>query len=286
MIEPILDSHGLSDPGLARSTNGDQFLIARLARTVVVEQTTLAVDDATRLTARRPGLLFLVADGLGDAPIAQRASSLAAQATLSYVLNTMPWFWRLDDYEEELEDELHRAMERCQRRIEAEVEENPSCRGMGTMLTVGYVLWPRLYIVHVGSGRAYLWRKDRLERMTRDQVPPEDEPGGERMSRAMWSVLGGETSEVRPDVYRAELAPGDAVLLCTDGLWRQVPDAQMAGILSNAPSARAACESLIDAASEAGGVDNATSVVVRFPTAGTAPGRAGRTAAEAALPAQ
>jgi serine/threonine protein phosphatase PrpC len=246
---PTPDCHGLTDRGLQRRENGDHFLIARLARSVVIERTSLEVEDSTALTSGRSGYLFLVADGLGDTPEAERASALAVDAILRYALHSMPWFFRLEEYEEDLKAELKRAMEKCQLRIEAEVEENPSRRGMGTALAMAYALWPRLYVVQVGNPRAYLLRGGKLDRVTKAEAP---------------SVIGGGTSALNPEVYRASLEIGDILLLATDGLTLHVPDPRIGEILRTAGSARQACESLVDAANEGGGSDNVSVVVARF----------------------
>ena len=246
---PAPDSHGLTDRGLQRRENGDHFLIARLTRSVVIEKTSLEVEDSTALTSGRSGYLFLVADGLGDTPEAERASALAVDAILRYALHSMPWFFRLEEYEADLEDELKRAMEKCQLRIEAEVAENPSRQGMGTALVMAFVLWPRLYVVQVGSPRAYVLRGGNLDRVTKA------EPA---------SVIGGGASTLEPEVYRASLEIGDVLLLATDGLTRHVPDAGLAELLRAAGSARQACETLVDAANQGGGSDNVSVVVARF----------------------
>ncbi|HTA19452.1 MAG TPA: serine/threonine-protein phosphatase, partial [Polyangia bacterium] len=57
--------------------------------------------------------------------------------------------------------------------------------------------------------------------------------------------------------------PGDLYLVCSDGLWGAVPDPKMKAILRSTPDIEAACQLLIDAANEAGGPDNITSVLVR-----------------------
>jgi protein phosphatase len=252
---PRPDAHGLTDRGRERRENGDHFLIARLSRAVVVDQTSLELADSTRLTSGRQGDLFLVADGLGDTPAAERASALAVDGLLRYALNTMPWFFRLEDYEEDLEDELKRAMEKCQARIEAEVEENPSRKGMGTALAAAFVLWPRLFVVQVGSPRGYLFRGGRLMRLTAAEGDPEP------FSRALFSVIGGE---LHPAVRRATLELGDTLLLATDGLSRHVPEEKVAEILGRPTSARVACGSLVEAVNQGGGTDNTSVVVARF----------------------
>jgi protein phosphatase len=270
------DFHGESDPGLVRPANEDQFLIAELSQSMVVHGTTLAIEEETSLRGGRPGFLFLVADGMGGAPAGERASLLAVQGVVRSVLAAMPDFHRLEDREEDFEKELQSLLEKCQLAVAADVRENPSREGMGTTLTMAYVLWPRLYVVHVGDARAYLHHGGRLEQITTDHTvqPPAPNVEGARAQKVLWNVIGGEHPEVWPDVYKATLEPGDLLLLATDGLHREVPDPSIAKILRSSRDARDACRSLVEAATRAGGHDNVTVVVARWEPPGSAASKA------------
>jgi serine/threonine protein phosphatase PrpC len=262
------DFFGLSDLGRVCKTNEDQFLIAELSKSMLVHQTSLAMDDATCLPGRRPGYLFLVADGVGGAPAGEEASRLAVASIIRTVLGTMPWFFRLEDHEEDLEEELKQMLKKCQIKIEADVLENPSRAGMGTTLTMAYVIWPRLYVVHVGDARAYLYRDTGLIQITEDHTVAQAlSPSAAVRSpyrMVLWNVLGGGTLEVSPSVYKVQLKNQDVILLATDGLGRHVPDDTIAEILKGSLSAQTAATELVSAANEAGGRDNTTVVVARF----------------------
>ena len=266
--QPRPDFHGETDPGLVRTANEDQFLIAELSQSMVVHETTLAIEEETRLRGGHPGFLFLVADGLSARPAGERASRLAVQGVLRSVLGAMPDFHRLEDREADFEKELRWVLERCRLAVAADARENPSREGMATRLTMAYVLWPRLYVVHVGDARAYLYHAGRLEQITTDhtvQVPP-PAPRAEtaRAQKILSNVIGGEAPLVRSDVYKATLKDGDLLLLATDGLHRELPDTGIAEILGNSRNARDACRSLIESAKRAGGHDNVTVIVARW----------------------
>ncbi|MCA9133612.1 MAG: hypothetical protein KDA45_10675, partial [Planctomycetales bacterium] len=69
----------------------------------------------------------------------------------------------------------------CQKRIEREVAAIPQRRGMGSTLTLCYIVWPKMFVVHVGDSRCYLMRGGHLQPLTRDHTlahwDAESEPG-------------------------------------------------------------------------------------------------------------
>jgi protein phosphatase len=270
-----MDVYGLSDRGRVRQANEDQFLIADLNKSLLVHQTSLSHDDHTRLFGGSQGKLLLVADGMGGHAQGQRASAVAVGGVTDYVLNTMPWFFRLEpDQEADLDHELRAALEECQRRIEAVAAGDPQSRGMGTTLTLAYVLWPRLYVVHAGDSRCYLLRGGRLEQITKDHTVAQqlvdqgalrpEEAHESRWSHVLWNCVGGTAHALHPDVYKASLQVGDTLLLCTDGLTASLPPAQVREVLGRGPGAERTCRDLVEAANTRGGPDNVTVVVAQF----------------------
>src|ERR1700682_5785907 len=110
-----MDCFGLTDIGKVREGNEDQFLIADLNKSMLIHQTSLAHEDHTRLFGWSQGKLLLVADGMGGHAGGKRASTIAVQALAHYVLNTMSWFFRLQENQEaDLAEELQAALEACQ----------------------------------------------------------------------------------------------------------------------------------------------------------------------------
>jgi serine/threonine protein phosphatase PrpC len=276
------DFFGLSDIGRARKNNEDQFLIAELSKSMLLEQTTLPIEDSTRLSAGRRGKLLVVADGMGGQPAGERASAVAVQSIIKYALNVLPWFFRLKDDEGDLEGDLKRAMEKCQASIERDAAQNPERQGMGSTLTMAYILWPALYAVHVGDSRAYLFRRGHLEQITQDhtigqqlvaQGIPQGGPSGKPPFRkVLWNFLGGSTPDLSPAVYKVQIQEDDTLLLATDGLGRHVSDSEIADVLAAAVSTEESCHRLIDLANERGGRDNTTVIIARYPRTEAAKG--------------
>jgi protein phosphatase len=69
---------------------------------------------------------------------------------------------------------------------------------------------------------------------------------------------------MQPEVYKIDLKSGDVLLLCTDGLTTHIQDSMMAYALRMKINAKEICHHLVDAANQAGGVDNITLMIARF----------------------
>ena len=267
-------SAGLTDIGQRRSANQDQYLVADLDKSMTIHSTTLPVDDETELHSGLRAQLLLVADGMGGHRGGDVASKIGIGTIAKYVLNSMPWFFSLaHDHDDDQREELLSAMAECEEALEAEAAADPALARMGTTLTMAYLIWPRMYVVHIGDSRCYLLRDGRLAQITRDQTAAQElvdqgtitaeEAIRSPLSHILLSSLGPGHSSYRPEVSRTDLEAGDRVLLCSDGLTSEVSDDRIAELLGGAESAKRATEDLVEAANEAGGKDNIT-VVVSF----------------------
>jgi protein phosphatase len=200
---------------------------------------------------------------------------LAIDSVTTYVLNNVPWFFQLhEDPQDDFLDQLTSALEHCQARMSTEGNSIPTHKGMATTITLAYIVWPRLYVVHVGDSRCYLFRNSKLKQVTKDHtmaqqfvekgvLDPEDAEKSQ-WSDVVWNVVGGSSDELLPEVYKAEIRIGDTVLLCTDGLTNHVSDEQISELLNAKVDIESVCHRLVDAANNAGGTDNITVVVARF----------------------
>jgi protein phosphatase len=269
-----IDCFGLTDRGRVRESNEDQFLIADLDKTMLVRQSSLADADHARMFGGGRGHLLVVADGIGGATGGQRASGLAVQTVTRFVLDIMPWFFRLRSREDDAVEELKEALEASRSAVAAAASAERGREKMGTTMTLAYVLWPRLFVVHAGDSRAYLYRGGRLHLITHDhtlaqKMVDEGHLPPQALEKSPWShvlykCIGANQSELNPDVFRATLADGDTLLLCTDGLTGPVPESLIAEYLTIG-RAEDAARGLLAAALDAGAPDNVTVVVVRFP---------------------
>jgi protein phosphatase len=222
-----------TDVGQVREGNEDGYLI----------------DEAMGLVA--------LADGMGGHLGGEVASATALEALRAGVTSGNP---------------LRESIEEANRAVYAKSLTDPSLHGMGTTLTAGtLVSGGTLLIGHVGDSRAYLFRDGELRRLTtdhshveelvRDGKITEDEAAVHPMRSVITRALGID-ERVDVDVYPVELAPGDLVVLCSDGLTDMVHEDAIASELRRESDAKRAATRLVDTANRAGGVDNITVVVI------------------------
>ena len=205
--------------------------------------------------------LFAVADGMGGAQAGELASRLAAAAIEEGGLG-------LDG-----EEAVVGVIRTANARIFERALQDPAVAGMGTTATVALVdeHAGRLTLAHVGDSRAYRFRDGSLEQLTTDHSLVGELVRSGRLTEAEAAVhphrsvitraLGTE-AEVEVDARTIDLAAGDLVLLCSDGLSAMVRDDEIVRVLGAAGGdPHLAAEALVRAANEAGGEDNVTVVV-------------------------
>jgi len=140
--------------------------------------------------------------------------------------------------------------------------------GRATSTAVALTLMgPFAYVAHVGDSRAYLFRDGKLRCLTTDHTlamlqMKRGELSAEEYAtspyRKTLTQAIGVTAEIRPDIAEIRIAPGDLLLLCTDGLHRMVPDKRIAEILAEPGPLDERALHLVQAANDGGGKDNVT----------------------------
>jgi protein phosphatase len=272
---PRIDVFGQTDAGRQREHNEDQFVIADLSKSLAVEMTSLQDERTTKRIDRTKGKLLIVADGLGGHAAGDRASALVAGTVSHHLRSLAPLLLQLDSTdEEEIRRVLQTAVQKAATIVAEESTRNPSRAGMGTTLTMAYVLWPTAFLLHVGDSRAYLYRNKELGQLTTDHTIAQQlvDAGAmdaeiarrTRWASALWNVIGGSQTKFMLFVSKVPLEPGDTMLLCTDGLTKHVSDKEIADVLERVKPSEPACRALVDLANSRGGTDNITVIVARF----------------------
>ena len=267
-----MDVYGVTHPGKVRTENQDHFLICALRKQMVVQQTSLPAAEHLMSDSQRLSLLMMVADGVGGGAKGAEASRLALEAVSQYVARGMRCYYAAHSADdEEFSQALEAGAGQCHAELLRRGQEDPEYRGMATTLTLYLGVWPRAYLLQVGDSRAYLLRDNELVQITRDQTMAQElidlgvmaraEASTTKLAHTLSSSIGGRQSA--PVVTRIDLAWGNVVLLCSDGLTRHVSDERIRDQLRAMTSARQVCEDLVQEALEQGGSDNITVIVRR-----------------------
>jgi protein phosphatase len=244
----------LSDPGLRRNSNEDCY------------------------STRADIGLFMVADGMGGHVAGEVASRVAVEAIQLFVEETAgadknrTWPFPFDPTLSLDANRIKAAFRLANRRIASTIADTEELRGMATTASALLAGTEAACVAHVGDSRVYVLRDGQLSQITHDHSWVEEQVRAGAMSPSAarlhpWrnvvtrALSGGEDPEV--DVTELNLRAGERFLLCSDGLFSVVSDAQITEILSNKALALAdVCRRLIDAANGGGGPDNITAVVV------------------------
>ena len=242
-----------TDPGRRRKNNEDSF------------------------RAREDLGLFVVADGMGGHVAGEIASRLAVEAIERSVAAPTPagasGAAPVRTGAVDARDRLGTALLEANREMAAPIAGDAALHGMATAAVALLAAAGAAVLAHVGDSRAYRYRARHLTRLTSDHSWVEEQMRAglltpEAARRHPWRhvvtrALCGET-DLDVEVSDVDLAPGDRLLLCSDGLSSVVPDAGIAGVLRKGQDhpPRDVCGELVRRANAAGGPDNVTVVLV------------------------
>jgi PPM family protein phosphatase len=233
---------GLTDPGLLRTVNQDDYYI----------------DPE--------GRFFIVADGMGGHAGGQEASQLATEAIQTYLEK----HWQSAATPEEL---LEQALLEANQAILQDQQSHPERSDMGTTAVVVMFREEQSWLAHVGDSRLYRFRGSHLEQITEDHTwvaramkAGDLTPEQARMHpwRHVLSQCLGRKDLPKVEVQPIDVQVGDRLLLCTDGLTEELSDDLIASSLQARLKGEETAAHLIEAAKEKGGRDNITVVIVEI----------------------
>jgi len=218
-------------------------------------------EDSFAILADRE--IYLVADGMGGHNAGEVASRLAIETLIDYF--TPARLRRMRGHDEETRHSLVVGLHQANRAVMDAAEYEPNYRGMGSTLIVCRLDGATLHTCHVGDTRCYVADASGITQITTDHTAMTYLPRGEGekpRSRPVVTMAIGFAFQQDPEYHRLTLKPGQQVLLCSDGLWSMVTDAEIHAILMAAASLEEACANLLERANAAGGRDNITAVVL------------------------
>ncbi|WP_162616323.1 PP2C family protein-serine/threonine phosphatase [Xylanimonas allomyrinae] len=236
---PLIEVGGVSHAGRVRQVNEDAALVS--------------------------DTVLVVADGMGGHDAGDLASAAVVESFRP--LTAYRWLERADV--EAAIDSAHRAVRSIAARPGAAA--GSTLAGAVACLVGGEPSW---LVFHVGDSRVYRFDGERLERLTVDHsvvqekvdagelTPAQAEayPGKNVITRAV-GLSSPETGPYAADFSVRSMLSGDVLLVCSDGLTREVPDGGIEAVLRAQPDPQEAAQALVDKAVQAGGRDNVTAVV-------------------------
>lgn len=246
-----LSAHGLSDIGRRRVSNEDAW----------------GKDDALGV--------YVVCDGMGGHAAGEVASRESVDTVLGMVRREEALLKQVASGDQSAD-----SIRRVQRTLEAAVqaatymvfalaETEPEQRGMGTTLSALLVCDRLGVTAQVGDSRIYQVRRGVARRLTEDhtlvawqvkqgiisEAEAERSPHKNVITRAV-----GSRDYVQVDTRVIDVEPGDAFLLCSDGLHGYLEDHEIGPVVDLGPEP--ATRQLIDLANKRGGRDNITAIVI------------------------
>ncbi|MBK8793626.1 MAG: Stp1/IreP family PP2C-type Ser/Thr phosphatase [Holophaga sp.] len=221
--------------------------------------------------------LYVVADGLGGHAAGEVASQIVVEKIGQFIAQTVEQdrTWPLE-YDVTIPydgNRLKAALMLSDQAIVEDIRNNPERESMGSTVVACLVHGSRVTLAHVGDSRAYLLDSEGMRQVTRDHswvaeqvangiLTPEEarkHPFRNVITQALGN--GGELDVAVQELQVREL---ERLLLCSDGLSGMVQDADIWGIVQQAPSLQRAAHDLVERARANGGEDNITVIIVGF----------------------
>ena len=213
--------------------------------------------------------IYIIADGVGGTNSGEIASRTAVNEVAQY-FEEHPL---VATGKEQICAEIFTALKKANFRVYDMAQRFPSNRGMATTMVVACIRGKDVFFANVGDSRAYLYERGTLNQLSEDHtyvnallkagVISEEEAENHADKNMITKAVGAERY-IEPDFYHIELNEEACLMLCTDGLYGEVPDRDMAKLFNKGLSMTETCEKLVEMANKNGGHDNITVICIRF----------------------
>jgi PPM family protein phosphatase len=231
-------------------------------------------EDSIHLWVKDHFLLAVVADGMGGAVAGEEASRIAVETIQTNLIDVNPKVDFSRFSEDNLIDQLAEAVRQANYNIINRATAIPEFKGMGTTLTLVFARQNEVLLAHVGDSRAYLVDGfDRsINQLTSDhsfvqalidsghltEADAENHP----MRNVLYRALG-QLGDVDIDLISGiQLAAGDRLVMCSDGLTLHVRSQEILKIALSTDSPEQISQRLVDLANQRGGRDNVSVIVI------------------------
>lgn len=194
------------------------------------------------------GAVLAVADGMGGAKGGRVAAEMCVHGFME------AWYGGLPETLG-LERRVDRALGSANLWIHAMGRRDPNLAGMGTTFSAVILRGRRAHLAHVGDSRIYRLRGESLELLSEDHTL-----SGAGQDHILYRAVGLE-DRLRIDYSEHPLEPHDRFLLCSDGLYGALKQADLARVLLERATPESTAETLVELALQRGSQDNVTALV-------------------------
>jgi len=194
------------------------------------------------------GVVTAVADGMGGAKGGRVAAELCVHSFMEAYYSLAETLG--------MEQLLDRCLDAANRWIHAMGRRDPNLAHMATTFSALILRGRRAHLVHVGDSRVYRLRGERLELLTADHTL-----NGPELDHILYRAVGLEPL-LRTDYAVHTLEAHDRFLLCSDGLYGALRQAEIARILLERATPQSSADTLVELAFEHGSNDNITALVM------------------------
>jgi serine/threonine protein phosphatase PrpC len=259
--------------GLRRAENQDHHAVIRRARSQQVVLSDVMLDQTHEV--EEIAYLMMVADGMGGQVFGEFASRVVIQTLWELTARATSWVMRMKHIDSpRMRDRVQAYVAELQKTLRIQSEMDPRLEGMGTTLTTAYLVGRDAIVSHIGDSRAYLSRDGRLMRITEDQTLAQRllDMGGSpeevaRYRNVLSNCLSTQDETVEAAIFHVPLQENDKLMLCSDGLTRELSDEELRVELAVERTPQQLCDHLLQMALDRGGHDNITIVVAQLETA-------------------
>lgn len=251
----MLESYGTTDVGRKRQRNEDSFAVNKEIN------------------------FFLVADGMGGHNAGDVASATAAKTIEEFMLRShhnrdIDWPYGMEPQQSFDGNRIRTAVKLANHKVWQLSDSNPEYSGMGTTVVCFAVRDNLATVASVGDSRCYLFHAGEMTPVTKDDIWlnetwvrrafTEEQLQKIPLKNVLSKAIGSK-EDVDFPVLEQILAPGDMLLMCSDGLHGLISSEELHKAQKDYGSdLEKMCKTMIRLANEAGGKDNITVVAVRY----------------------
>lgn len=215
--------------------------------------------------------VFVVADGLGGQSDGQQASAFTVRTVITQIVQSV-YLPLLVDHNASppLNDALTHALEQANHFVNHETHNG------GATIVTAVLVGNLAHIAHMGDSRAYLVTSTGIEKLTDDHSLVNrlyqegsistSELQNHPMDHVIYRAVGG-SDEIEVDIIPRRLPPDSSLVLCCDGLWKEVDPEDIRLIVRGTPNPQDAANKLVQLANDNGGHDNISVIVINLPAA-------------------